>query len=122
MTFRPVTSIGRNLRRGWALDSNPRTDLGGLQLVAKTIRNDTSWSISGLRKHLVSSSLLISALSQLVLIGGAFLAIAVLFGSVLPLSWRCVVAALGCYGIVTALVLTGLPVMHLIVASGSPTR
>jgi phosphatidylglycerophosphate synthase len=47
--------------------------------------------------------------SQLVLIGGAFLAIAVLLGSVLPLSWRGLVAALGCYGIVTALVVASLP-------------
>jgi phosphatidylglycerophosphate synthase len=78
-------------------------------LIAKTIKNDASWSISGHRKYLASSSLLISAVSQLVLIGGAFLTIAVLLGSVLPLSWRCVVAGLGCYGIVTALVLTGLP-------------
>ena len=96
-------------RVGVGLNPNPRTDLGGPQLVAKTIRNDTSWSMPGLREHLASSSLLISAVSQLILIGGAFLTIAVLLGSVLPLSWRCLVAALGCYGIVTALVLTGLP-------------
>jgi phosphatidylglycerophosphate synthase len=112
MTFRPITSGDQPEHAetvGVGLELNPRTDLGGPQLVAKTIRKDTSWSISGHRKYLASSSLLISAVSQLVLIGGAFLTIAVLLGSVLPLSWRCVVAALGCYGIVTALVLTGLP-------------
>jgi phosphatidylglycerophosphate synthase len=59
--------------------------------------------------QLAPSALLISAASQLVLIGGAVLVIAILLGSVLPLSWRCVVAALACYGIVTALVVASLP-------------
>jgi phosphatidylglycerophosphate synthase len=91
------------------LDSNPRTDLGGSQLIAKTIRNDTSWSIPGHGKYSAPPSLLVSAVSQLVGIGLAFLAIAALLGLVLPLSWRCLVAALGCYGIVTALVIASLP-------------
>jgi len=92
------------------LDSNrTRAPTSSPQLVAKTIRNDPRWLISGHRKDLAPSSLLISAVSQLVLIGGALLTIAVLLGSVLPLSWRCAVAALGCYSIVTALVLAGLP-------------
>lgn len=88
---------------------NPRIDPSGSQLVANTVRNDTSWSIFGPRTYLVPSPLLISAISQLALIGGAFLTIAALLGSVLPLGWRFVVAALGCYGIVSALVFTGLP-------------
>lgn len=61
------------------------------------------------RTSSVSSSLLISAASQLALTGGAVIAIVALLGSVQPLSWPFVVAALGCYGIVSALVLTGLP-------------
>lgn len=78
-------------------------------MVTKTIRNETSWSISGHRKNPVPSSLLISAVSQLALIGGAILGIAVLLGSILPLSWRGAVAALSCYGVVTALVVASLP-------------
>lgn len=112
MTFRPITSGDQQKhadRLGVGFELNRRADLGGPQLVAKTIRNDTSWSISGHRKYLASSSLLISAVSQLALIGGAFLTIAVLLGSVLPLSWRGFVAALSCYGIVAALVLMDLP-------------
>ena len=96
-------------RMGVGFQLSPRTDPSGPQLIPKTIRNDTNWSISGPRKYLVSSSLLISAVSQLALMGGAFLTIAALLGSVLPLSWRFVVAALGCYGIVSALVFAGLP-------------
>jgi phosphatidylglycerophosphate synthase len=41
--------------------------------------------------------------------GGALLTTAVLLGSALPLTWRSVVAALGCYGIVTVLLLASLP-------------
>src|SRR5262245_39849266 len=41
--------------------------------------------------------------------GSALLIIEVLLACVLPLSWRFPVAALGCYGIVTVLVLAGLP-------------
>jgi phosphatidylglycerophosphate synthase len=91
------------------LDSYRRNDLGGWQLVAKAIRNDAGWSIADHGKRLAPSSLLISAAAQLVLMGGAFVAIAVLLGSFLPLGWPCVVAALGCYGIVTALVVANLP-------------
>jgi phosphatidylglycerophosphate synthase len=90
------------------LNSNPRSELDGSQLVAKTIRNETSWSISGHRQHSAPSSLRISAASQLVLIGGAFFAIAVLLGPVLLLTWRGVLAAFACYGIVTALVVGNL--------------
>jgi phosphatidylglycerophosphate synthase len=65
--------------------------------------------MSGHSKDLARSSLLVSAVSQLAVIGGALLTIVVLLGWVLPLGWRGAAAALGCYGIVTALVLVGLP-------------
>lgn len=54
-------------------------------------------------------SLFISAVSQLLLIGGGLLTVPTLLGSILPLSWHWLVATLGCYGIVSALVVTGLP-------------
>lgn len=95
------------MRQEWALDACPRTEV--IAVAAKTIRNDTSWSISVLRTHPAPSSLVISAGSQLVLMGGAFLAAAVLLGSVLPLGWPCAVAAVGCYAIVTTLVIASLP-------------
>jgi phosphatidylglycerophosphate synthase len=84
-----------------------RTDPSGSQLAA--VRNGTSWSISGPGKSSVSLSLLVSAVSQWALISGAFLTLAALLGSVLPLGWPFVVAALGCHGLVSALVFTGLP-------------
>lgn len=86
---------------------DPHTDLSGPQLAANIARDVKSWSVS--RWYLVSSPLLISAVSQLALIGGALLTMAALLGSVLPLSWRFLVAALVCYGVVSALVVTGLP-------------
>jgi phosphatidylglycerophosphate synthase len=58
---------------------------------------------------LANASLLTSAMSQLALMGAALLIIEVLLACVLPLGWRFVVAAVGCYGIVTVLVLEGLP-------------
>jgi phosphatidylglycerophosphate synthase len=78
-------------------------------VAAKTIRNDPSWSISVHRTHPAPPSLVISAGFQLALIGGAFLAVAVLLGSVLPLGWPCAVAAVSCYAIVTTLVIASLP-------------
>lgn len=96
-------------RMGVGLELNPRPDPLGPQLVANTVRTDTGWPISGPRKYVVSSALLLSTVSHSALIGGAFLAIAALLGSAVPLSWRFAVAALACCGIVSALVFTGLP-------------
>ena len=96
-------------RMGVGVELNPRTDPSGPPLLANTVRNDTSRSISGPWRYLVSSSLLLSTVSHLALIGGAFLAIVALLGSLLPLSWRFVVAALTCCGIVSVLVFAGLP-------------
>ncbi|MFN3746298.1 MAG: CDP-alcohol phosphatidyltransferase family protein [Hyphomicrobiaceae bacterium] len=91
------------------MHSNPRTDSGASQLIVKAGESDARWSILGHSKHLASPPLLISALSQLALSGGVILAIMVWPGSALPLGWHGVVAALCCYGVVTALVVMSLP-------------
>lgn len=85
-----------------------RTDLSGPRMVANSVRTDERSAMSDAGKYAVCAPLLISAVSQLTLMGAAFLAIAAWLGSALPLGWRFAVAALVCYGIVSALVLTAL--------------
>src|SRR5262245_29098258 len=63
----------------WAVGGNRPLEShhSGPQLVSKAIRNNTESSISDHRTYLASSSLLISAVSQMVLMGGALITIAV---------------------------------------------
>jgi phosphatidylglycerophosphate synthase len=78
-------------------------------LAASAVRNDAVWTTSGPRKYLVCSSLLVSAASQLALFGVVLLAIAASLESLLPLTWHFVATAVGCHGVVSALVFAGLP-------------
>lgn len=76
--------------------------------VANTTRDDLSGLKPAHGKTPVSSPLLISAAFQLTLQGGALVIGATLLAPALPLSWRGFVAALGCYAVVTAVVIAGL--------------
>lgn len=60
------------------------------------------WKTSG------SPSLLVSTVSQLMLLGGVLIAIVISLGPILQLRWPGVVAVFGCYTLVAAMVVAGL--------------
>lgn len=117
-SFRYKTRIAWSSARRGTLSAagKPNIVVGGPPLkggpVTWAVANTTRDGLSGLKpahgKTSVSSPLLISTAFQLMLQGGALVTGTTLLASVLPLSWRGFVAALGCYAVVTAVVIAGL--------------
>jgi phosphatidylglycerophosphate synthase len=70
--------------------------------------DELSWLRLAHGKASVSTHLLVSAAFHLVLLGGVLILGARLLAAVLPLSWRGFVVSIGCYAIVTAMVITAL--------------